>query len=338
MPIRFTRRAALTLGAVAVSGALLAFTPLSAGYSYTFRVSTRTTDAKGKVKDETPTVAKVQVAGDRARMDFETQKTAQGGTGVVKEGGWMMADRAKRTLTIVDPEEKTFSTMPIDAFGQMMGGALGGVGQMLKVKITNPRFSSQDLGSGGVVNGLPTKHYKVTHDYEMDMQILWKKEHQVVHTEAEYWVNDEVKSHANPMFEMMAAIGTSMVASDTVFTRQVGEATKKLFVGVPVRSVSHTTTVNQKNEKTETVSTIEMTDFRRGDVPASVFAMPAGYTDHTVTEADMAKAREEQARAADSAKAANARDAEAEPADSAAAKPSVKDAAKSRLRGVLRRP
>lgn len=348
MPTRFTRRTALAVGALAVSGALLAFTPLTAGYRYTFRVASRTTDAKGKTKDDQPMVAKVQVAGDRARMDFVETRQAEDGNGMVKDGGWMIADRAKRTLTMVDPEEKTYTTMPVESFGGGMGAMIGGLGKAFKVRITNPRFGTQDLGSGGVVQGLSTRHYKVTHDYEMDMQVLWKKEHDVVHTEAEYWVNDEVKSHANPFFEILGSVGTGFMSSDTTFVKQVQEATKKLFTGVPVKSVSTTTMTNQKGEKTVTVSTIEMLDFVRGDVPSSIFAVPAGYTEHTITEADVAKAKAEQQRQADSAKAASAKEAsdEASSDDDAAAKAdsaknakdAAKDAAKKKLKGLFGRP
>ena len=346
MSTRFARRAALSLGALAFSGALIAAAaPLAAGYSYTFRMSTRTTDHKGKTKQDVPMIAKVQVAGPRARLDVQESKGA--GDGITKPGGFMVADRAAKTLSMADPEEKTFTTMPTRAWTDMMVGMTAMAGQMLQVKISDATFRTEDLGSGGVVNGLPTRHYRVTHDYKMDMKIAWSKQHTTNHTVAEYWVNDEIRNHANPMFEIMGAVAAGFLAQDTAFSKEVKRAMDKMFDGVPVRSVTTTTSVNQKGEKTETVSTIEMTDFARGDIPASVFAAPAGYTVNTVTEADLAKAKEdarkakEAERAGAAAEASEGEEGEAETADGAstkaaadtAKKESAKDAVKKKLKG-----
>ena len=345
MSTRFARRAALSLGALAFSGALVAAAaPLAAGYSYTFRMSTRTTDHKGKTKQDTPMIAKVQVAGPRARLDIQESKGA--GDGITKPGGFMVADRAAKTLAIADPEEKTFTTMPTRVWTDMMVGMTAMAGQMLQVKISDATFKTEDLGSGGVVNGLPTRHYRVTHDYKMDLKIAWSKQNTTNHTVAEYWVNDEIKNHANPMFEIMGAVAAGFLAQDTAFSKEVKRAMDKMFDGVPVRSVTTTTSVNQKGEKTETVSTIEMTDFARGDIPASVFAAPAGYEVKTVTEADLARAAEEQKkqkeaqRASETAEGEGA-EAEGETADDAstkaaadtAKKESAKDAVKKKLKG-----
>ena len=348
MPTRLARRAALSLGALAVSGALLAAAPLASGYSYTFRMSTRTTDHKGKVKQETPMIAKVQVAGPRARLDIQESKGA--GEGMSKPGGFMVADRAAKTLSIADPEDRTFTTMPTKVWTDMMIGMTAMAGQMLQVKISDATFKTEDLGSGGVVNGLPTRHYRVTHDYKMDLKIAWSKQNTTNHTVAEYWVNDEIKNHANPMFEIMGAVASGFLAQDTAFSREVKKAMDRMIDGVPVRSITTTTSVNQKGEKTETVSTIEMADFARGDIPASVFAAPAGYAVKTVTEEDLARAAEEQRKAKEAERAQQAQEAgegeeaEAATADGAAARPaaatakkdakeSAKDAAKKKLKG-----
>ena len=347
-PARHRRRVALAFGVVALGASLAAarpyVAPLAAGYSYTFRVANSTTDHKGKSKSDVPMIAKVQVAGEKARMDIQETKGAAAGVG--KEGGFMVADRKARTISIADPEEKTFTTMPIDAWTQMTTALTAGMGQMMNVKISEPTFRTEDLGDGGLVNGLPTRKYRVTHDYKMDMKVAFIKQNTTNHSVAEYWVNEELRNHPNPLFEMMGAVASGFMANDTTFSKQVKEAMKKMFVGVPVKSVTTTESVNQKGERTVTVSTMEMTEFRRGDIPTSTFAAPAGYTEKVVTEQDLAKAREEAKRQQDSARVAREKESAEENADAAEgeetvadtakktdAKQSAKDAAKKKLKG-----
>ena len=344
------RRAVVALGAVLIGATLAAArpyaAPLAAGYSYTFRVSNTTTDHKGKTKSDTPMLAKVQVAGDRARLDMQEASGAAAGMGGAK-GGFMVTDRKAKTISIADPEEKTFTTMPVSAWTDMTAGLTAGMGKMMNVKVSDATFKTEDLGDGGLVNGLPTRKYRVTHDYKMDMKVAFMKQNTTNHSVAEYWVNEEMKKDPNPLFEMMGAVAAGFMANDTTFSKQVKTAMSKMFVGVPVKSVTTTESVNQKNEKTVTVSTMEMADFRRGDIPASVFAAPAGYTEKVITEADLAKAKEDMRRQQDSARkaemtaeAGNSEEAtegeDAAAADSAKktdAKQSAKDAAKKKLKG-----
>ena len=356
-PVRTGRRVAYALGAVALGASLAAarpyVAPLAAGFSYTFRVSNTTTDHKGKTKSDTPMIAKVQVAGDKARLDIQETKGAAAGVG--KSGGFMVTDRKARTISMADPDEKTFTTMPIDAWTEMTTALTAGMGQMMNVKISEPTFRTEDLGDGGLVNGLPTRKYRVTHDYKMDMKMAFIKQNTTNHSVAEYWVNEELRNHPNPLFEMMGAVASGFMANDTVFSKQVKTAMQKMFVGVPVKSVTTTESVNQKGEKTVTVSTMEMAEFRRGDVPASAFAAPAGYTTKVITEQDLAKAREDAKRQQDSARVARDREAAEEGAEEAAAedgesadakkdakatdaKSAAKDAAKKKLRGVFGKP
>ena len=182
------------------------------------------------------------------------------------------------------------------------------------------------------------------------MKVAFIKQNTTNHSVAEYWVNEELRNHPNPLFEMMGAVASGFMANDTAFSKEVKTAMKKMFAGVPVKSVTTTESVNKKGEKTVTVSTMEMTDFRRGDIPASAFAAPAGYTTKVVTEQDLAKAREDAKRQQDSARVAResenaeegAGEAAAEGGESADArkddkpvdaKNAAKDAAKKKLKG-----
>lgn len=342
----FAQRWPVALASAAVLSLLVAAAPLPNGYQYTFRMSSRNTDDKGAMKDATPMLATVQVAGAKARIDFQdTGRDQQGG--MFGKGTYMIADRGSRMLILVDPKEKTYAEMPVDAIGKALGSAIGGMGSVFKIRISNAKFTTQDLGAGESMGGFATHHYRVVHDYDMDMQVAWMKSNTTNHTEADYWVNPEISALPNPIFEMVASVGSAVVASDAEFVRQVKEATEKMFKGVPVKSISRTTSVDKKGKTTEMVSTTEMLNITRAAVPDAVFAIPAGYTKVEASKDDMAAGAP--GGLPDDASPATVPDS-AHLADSAAAQPGVKDAAKAvgkeaakeeakkKLRGIFKRP
>ena len=291
-------------------------------------------------------LATVQVAGSRARLDFQDAGQKKEG-GMFGKGTYMIADRGSRMLILVDPKEKSYAEMPVDAIGQALGGAIGGMGSVFKVKVTNAKFTTQDLGAGETIGGFATRHYRVVHDYDMDMQVAWMKSNSTVHTDADYWVNPELSALPNPLFEMMASVGSALVAGDTEFARQVKEAMDRMFKGVPVKSITRTTSVDKKGKKTEAVSTMEMLNITRTAVPDGVFAIPAGYTKAEMPQGEMATGAP--GGMPDDAMPSTGPDS-AHLADSAAAQPGLKDAAKTvgkeaakeeakkKLRGIFKRP
>ena len=346
MSDRFASRWPVMLGSAAAIALLVAAAPVASGYQYTFRMSSRNTDDKGTVKEDTPMLATVQVAGTRARIDFQDAGRDQQG-GMFGKGTYMIADRGSRMLILVDPKEKSYAEMPVDALGQAMGGMIGGMGKMFKIKVSNAKFTTQDLGAGETIGGFATRHYRVVHDYDMDMQMAWIKSNSTNHTEADYWINKEISALPNPIFEMFASVGSALMAGDAEFVRQVKEAMDKMFVGVPLKSVTRTTSVDKKGKKTESMSTMEMLNITRTAVPDAVFAIPAGYTKAELPRDEMAAGAP--GSMPDDATASSGPDS-AHLADSAAAQPGLKDAAKTvgkeaakeeakkKLRGIFKRP
>lgn len=350
MSSRSARRWPVMLGSAAAIALLAAAVPVASGYQYTFRMASRTTDDKGTVKEDTPMLATVQVAGAKARIDFQEAGREQQG-GMFSKGTYMIADRGARMVILVDPKEKSYAEMPVDAIGQAMGSMIGGMGKMLKIKVSNAKFSTQDLGAGESVGGFATRHYRVVHDYDMDVQVAWMKSNTSNHTEADYWVNPEISALPNPIFEMFASVGSALVASDAEFVRDVKVAMDKMFKGVPVKAITRTTSIDKKGKKTESVSTMEMLNITRANVPDAVFAIPAGYTKAEPPKDEMAAGAP--GGVPDYTVPSTAPDS-AQGADSAAAQPSVKDAAKDaakevgkeaakeaakkKLRGMFKRP
>ena len=94
--------------------------------------------------------------------------------------------------------------------------------------------------------------------------------------------------------------------------------------GIPVKTVTTTTSTNDKGEKTTNVATMEVTELKAGNVDDALLVPPSDYQVMDMGEQTKAMAAQmEQQRAAQAAQAGQP--ADAAPADSG---PSIKEAAK----------
>ena len=120
--------------------------------------------------------------------------------------------------------------------------------------------------------------------------------------------------------------------------------------GIPVKTVTTTTSTSEKGEKTTSVSTMELTELKAGNVDDALLVPPSDYQVTDMSEQTKAMAGQmEQAKAAQAAEHAGQPAAAAQPDSAASGKgvvkeaagEAVKEAAKQGLRGLggkLRRP
>ena len=134
---------------------------------------------------------------------------------------------------------------------------------------------------------------------------------------------------------------------------KTAEATNRMGRGIPLKTLTTSTSTNDKGEKTQTVSTMEVTELKSGNVDDAMLVAPA---DYKVT--DMGEQTKAMAAQFEQAKAANAQAGHAQPGEAAEVKPdsgpsakgvakeaaaeAAKEAAKQGLRkgfgGLLKRP
>jgi hypothetical protein len=128
---------------------------------------------------------------------------------------------------------------------------------------------------------------------------------------------------------------------------KTAEATAKMGKGIPVKTLTTTTSTNEKGEKTTSVVTMEVTELKAGNVDDALLVPPSDYQVMDMGEQTKAMAAQmEQAKAAQDGKPAEAAPPDSGPSVKDAAKEAAKDAAKQGaaekakkgLGGLLRRP
>src|SRR5216683_3183196 len=80
-----------------------------------------------------------------------------------------------------------------------------------------------------------------------------------------FWKHPPKAPAANPCSEEKAPTFSSSTA-------KIGSA------GVPLKSVAKSVRTDDKGKQETSIVTTEMVNFKNGDIPASTFAIPAGYT------------------------------------------------------------
>jgi|WetSurMetagenome_2_1015567.scaffolds.fasta_scaffold32652_2 hypothetical protein len=193
-----------------------------------------------------------------------------------KKGTYWLFKAADETLYMVNPEEKTYSRLPLNAMMQMAGV----VGKLVKIKIKNPVVNVEKLGTEAVL-GYPCLHSKMLMEYDMEVKIaiIKSKSHEKI--EKETW--------STPKFRGMAEMAesfrlrdfkTGMEDLDALIEQQMKA---EAGLGFPLKMVTVTTSVDKKgNAKEKSRAVMEVLSLGNKVLPASFFEIPAGYTEKNI--------------------------------------------------------
>lgn len=266
MPVRPLRRLARALPAV-VALAVAAAPRASAAqdYSYAFRVTP---------SEDEPFTGVMRVSGDRARMDVEGRDRGPRDYLLLADGG--------RTITIVNPREKSYSTTTTEAFERIVATAIGAVQVAMSNKLTDVRIHPERLGAGDTIAGLPTQRYRLTQEFTTNVSVMGidaDPEYQVVITD--FWAAPGLKLMRNPLVEMLATAETALAQTDRSFVARSAAARDGLFTGMPLRLIvaSRSTDSGDRHGKPDRPSqlVVEVTRVVRGPVDRAAFDLPRGY-------------------------------------------------------------
>jgi hypothetical protein len=309
--------------ALAVAGSVLtlaaaaprAFSP---GYTYRMRISGQVTEANGKTKDFVVMSGRAMVTSKAGRLDIDEASKERGA--MADKGGYILYDPT--SMMIVNPKEKQILKFTFDDLEKGMSALAANMPGM-RITITDVAVNLEKLGPGESLLGMATTKYRVTQDYKLAMKVAFMNRSSTEHIVQEYWMADQKSGFANPFARMgsMRAVGGGAFAE---LMSKTAEATARMGKGIPVKTVTTTTSTNDKGEKTTNVATMEVTELKAGNVDDALLVPPSDYQVMDVGAQTKAMAEQaEQNRAAQAAQ--TGQPAEAAPSDSG---PSVKDAAK----------
>jgi hypothetical protein len=263
MPYNRTLLAAATLVALGAAPA-----PYAPGLTFSIRSS-------GSREGAATSVTRVQALGGVLRFDGDPGKQGAGG-----KGSYTLVNPAAKTLSIVMPDRKQYLEINLaDSTGQ----ALGALASMMAATtmVSDIQVSGSALGAGGIVNGYPTNRYRINTSYS-EVASDGETPRRVRLVE-EFWVTNELKDIPDPMDAFTRAFGgqngmPQVGGTMSELLRRRGEAKRKLFSGLAIRSVTKSTLVERDGTTSEESSTTEIVDLKRTDLDASALRVPAGFT------------------------------------------------------------
>jgi hypothetical protein len=188
-----------------------------------------------------------------------------------QKGSYWLFKAADSTLYLVNPTEKTYSQLPMNAIMQM-GGV---VGKLVKFKINNPVVKVENLGTETVM-AYPCQHSKMLMEYDMEVKIAFIKNKSHEKIEKEVWSTSKVKAMAEMAESFrLREFKTGLEDLDKMIETQMKAEAE---LGFPLKMVTVSTSIDKKgNAKEKSRQTMEVLSVSSKTFPASFFQIPAGY-------------------------------------------------------------
>jgi hypothetical protein len=311
---------ALTVAGSALTPAAAAPRVFSPGYTYRMRISGQVTDADGKAKDFVVMSGRAMVTARNGRLDIEEASRERGAMG--EKGGYFLYDPT--SMMMVSPKDKQILKFNFEDIEKGMS-AFAATTPGMRISITDVAVNFEKLGPGESLLGMSTTKYRITQDYKIAMKVAFVNRNSTEHIVQEYWMADQKSGFANP-FARMGSMRSIGGGSFSELMSKTAEATAKMGKGIPVRTLTTTTSTSDKGEQTTNVATMEVTELKAGDIDDALFVPPSDYQVMDMSAQMRAMSiQAEQAKAARAAQTGQPADAAAPPADSS---PSMKEAAK----------
>ncbi|HYU26327.1 MAG TPA: hypothetical protein VEO74_14055 [Thermoanaerobaculia bacterium] len=215
-----------------LAGALLLLVAVDAAAGVSYRLES-STGTSGRVISE----------GTNLRLEMDN-----GSVLITIDGG--------KTLTILDPARKTFSTM----------GATDLVG--IDVAIVNPKTAARDLGDGGLLQGYPTRKWSVETSFDATIETF------TIHVtlRSESWRTERLPEAAATILAGQSA-RTGIAAIDKLLESMASAKVK----GFPLKETTTIRTKGAAGDENSVTSTVAVHDVRRVATTPAQFVVPAGY-------------------------------------------------------------
>jgi hypothetical protein len=263
-------RAAAAIPALAL---FLGATP-SATKGITYDFSMVTTNDNGKGKDMAM-AGKGMVAGGNARIEFTNvtapQMKTQGGP--FAEGSYILFKSATKEFIIVNTKDKQYAAMDQN---QLMS-LTSALTNIVKFEMTNVHVDANRVQPDTTVDSYKTMHYRMTQQYHMKMSVAFIHQENDVSSVLDYYYAPQFDDLINP-YMSSGWSSSSNFFNNADYTTQLKAASAKMHHGVPVLMVMRTANTDKKGKVTTGTTTMHTTNLTRGDIPASTFEIPAGYT------------------------------------------------------------
>jgi hypothetical protein len=242
------------------------------GISYDFSMVTANDAGKGK---DMEMVGRGYVAGDNARVEFTNvsvpQMKAQGGP--FADGAYILVKGATKQYFVVNTKQKQYAEMNQDQLMQMTSALTN----LVKFEMTNVHIDASRVQPDTTVDSYKTAHYHLNQNYHMKMSMAFIHQEGDVRASGDYYYAPQFADLVNPYMSSGWSASTNFF-NNADYTSQLKAAAEKMPKGVPVLVVIHSANTDKKGKVMTGTTTMHTTNLVRGDIPASTFEIPAGYT------------------------------------------------------------
>lgn len=237
----------------------------------TFNYNVTSTSSDKRRKEALDIQAMVRLQGGNARMDYTNGKGPMG-----ERGGYILITSEPAQFSIVNDKEKRVLIMDASMFGSGMGSAMNN--PMMKLTISNAKFSYKDLGAGENILGYRTRHIRIYNSSDMEMKVMGMTQRSSNSDSSEQWIAQGIEVDDEALAAWGKSFTTGMKATNPEVAAEMAKFQKDYGRGgLALRSTTWSNTTDGKGKVTSDVISMEVTDLKKGAIDASVFKMPDGY-------------------------------------------------------------
>lgn len=239
----------------------LSASPLFAGITYTAVMKSDMGDAE----PQTGTI-RGWASGHNGKVEF-----TGGANPMMPSGSYLITRDGARTLFLVDPAHKTYSKFDVQSMLDATGGMMQSMKTTLKMSFESPRIEKLLDENGGLIAGLPTRHYKYRTTYAMNMQYMGSTRRTTTILEEDIWATIKTLDPAMGLWLKKEPAKTGDDQLDSLIASEMNKVP-----GFPLKRVSVTIMESDGTRQTFR-NDMEVTRLTVKPVPASVFQIPATF-------------------------------------------------------------
>jgi hypothetical protein len=278
MSIKLSRTVRLA-AAIALPLTFVAANPFTDGMTYEFQMRTQSTRTGNK--EQITMKGRGTYAGDEAKIEILEAGSSTGGQETFGgKGTYFIVKGAGKEMFLVNPKDKQYMKWDIANMFAGMAKMMNAVGGVVKMQMSDVHIDAQDLGPGETIQGYSTHHFRMTQNYTMSASVFGHSSVNKTATTTDYYFAPSLKI-ANPFVsnsdQMAMASGMDIFNNPDFKTQMMAAQSKIVKNGIPLKTVTTAVSTDAKGKAETTVTTMEMINFTKSNIPSSAFAIPSDY-------------------------------------------------------------
>lgn len=206
------------------------------------------------------------VSGSRAKVIF-----LQSDGKVVSAGDYMLSRDEGNTLFLISPGTRTYTRHDTRTMLSGMGQMVQGMRGTMKVTFESPKVEKLLDEDGGLIAGLPTRHYRYRTSYVVSMQVTGDKK-ATTEIEEDIWTTTHLTDPALAIWLKKGPAATGDTQLDSMIKAEMDKVQ-----GFPLKRITithtHDVTGAEHNNRVEMM----VTQVKRVPIAASQFLIPKSY-------------------------------------------------------------